>query len=232
MNLIGIDPSLVSTAVCVNGKLFNYCREKDALGKKGMFKWYKLADELVNYRYIEYQNYKNYMNGEIIKLVDYDKVTDQIISDIKENIDTSLKTLVGIEGFSYSSSAGDIIDLVTFSTLLRKKIYDQITTDILVVSPSTLKLESCKLTYPPIDVGKRKPKLKWMNNEGIAGGHFTKREMFLTIVENDNLNDDWSRHCKIVKGDLLEGKKIPKPYEDLNDAALLFLFLKENRRNG
>jgi len=56
--------------------------------------------------------------------------------------------------------------------------------------------------------------------------------MFLTIVENDNLNDDWSRHCKIVKGDLLEGKKIPKPYEDLNDAALLFLFLKENRRNG
>ena len=47
MNLIGIDPSLISTAVCVNGKVFNYCREKDALGKKGMFKWYKLADELV-----------------------------------------------------------------------------------------------------------------------------------------------------------------------------------------
>ena len=188
MNLIGIDPSLISTAVCVNGKLFNYCREKDALGKKGMFKWYKLAEELVNYKYIEYQNYSDYMNGEIIKLSDYDKITDQIISDIKENINPSLKTLVAIEGFSYGSGVGDLIDLVTFSTLLRKKLFDQITEDILVVSPSTLKLESCKLTYPPIDVGKKKPKLKWMNNEGIAGGHFTKREMFLAIVENDNLN--------------------------------------------
>lgn len=225
MNLIGIDPSLISTAVCVNGKLFNYCREKDALGKKGMFKWYKLAEELVNYRFIEYRKYEDYMNGEIIKLMDYDKITQQIVDDIKENINVDEKSLVSVEGFSYGSGVGDLIDLVTFSTLLRKKLFDQVTEDILIVSPSTLKLESCKLTYPPVDVGKRKPKLKWMNNDGIAGGHFTKTEMFLAIVENDNLNDDWSKHCKSVKGDILEGKKIPKPYEDVSDAYLLYKFL-------
>ena len=225
MNLIGIDPSLVSTAVCVNGKVFNYCREKDALGKKGMFKWYNLADELVNYRYIKYSKYDDYMNGEIVKLMDYDQITQQIVDDIKENILSDMKTIVSIEGFSYGSGVGDLIDLVTFSTLLRKKLFDQITQDILVVSPSTLKLESCKLTYPPIDVGKKKPKLKWMNNDGISGGHFTKREMCLAIIENDDLNDDWSKHCKSVKGDLLGGKKIPKPYEDVNDAYLLYMFL-------
>ena len=228
MNLIGIDPSLISTAVCVNGKVFNYCREKDALGKKGMFKWYKLADELVNYRYIEYSKYDDYMNSEIVKLMDYDKITQQIVDDIKENIIPDMKTIVSIEGFSYGSGVGDLIDLVTFSTLVRKKLFDQITKDILVVSPSTLKLESCKLTYPSIDVGKRKPKLKWMNNDGIAGGHFTKREMFLSIVENDDLDDDWAKHCKSVKGDLLEGKKIAKPYEDVNDAYLLYKFLDKS----
>ena len=228
MNLIGIDPSLISTAVCVNGKVFNYCREKDALGKKGMFKWYKLADELVNYRYIEYSKYDDYMNSEIVKLMDYDKITQQIIDDIKENIIPDMKTIVSIEGFSYGSGVGDLIDLVTFSTLVRKKLFDQVTQDILVVSPSTLKLESCKLTYPPIDVGKKKPKLKWMNNDGIAGGHFTKREMFLSIVENEDLDDDWAKHCKSVKGDLLEGKKIAKPYEDVNDAYLLYKFLDKS----
>ena len=31
-NLIGIDPSLISTGVVINGKMFNYCRETDATG--------------------------------------------------------------------------------------------------------------------------------------------------------------------------------------------------------
>jgi hypothetical protein len=50
------------------------------------------------------------------------------------NIDKSLPTKIGIEGYSFSSNAGAIIDLVTFSTLLRKKLFD-LSEDILVLSP-------------------------------------------------------------------------------------------------
>jgi hypothetical protein len=231
INIVGIDPSLISTAVCINGKLFNYCRESDAYGKTGLKKWFKMCESEITLSFVEYREYDNYSDGEITKLKDYDKITDKIISDIIENIDLSKPTRVGIEGFSYASNAGAIIDLVTFSTLLRKKIFDKISEDIHVISPTTLKLESCKLTYPPINVGKRVPKLKCMNNEGISGGNFTKREIFLSIVENDKLVDEWSLHCKSIKDDLLESSKIPKPYEDINDAVCIFLYIKEKYIN-
>ena len=225
MNVVGIDPSLISTAVCVNGKLFNYCRESDAYGKTGMKKWFKMCEGKINLTLVEYRDFKEYSEGEVIKLKDYDLATDHIIADILDNIDPTKPTRVGIEGFSYASSAGAIIDLVTFSTLLRKKIFDQITEDLHIVAPTTLKLESCKLTYDPIYIGKRKPKLKYMNNEGISGGHFTKREIFLSIVENKVFDDDWFNHCVSVKGDLLDSSKINKPYEDINDSYILYKYM-------
>jgi hypothetical protein len=226
MNIIGIDPSLISTGLVVNGKIFNYCRESDAYNKSGLQKWYKLCDQYLSYRFIEYRKFDNYSDGELIKLKDYDKITDVIISDIENNMDKSYGTRVGIEGYSFSSSAGDIIDLVTFSTLLRKKIYDYITKDIIVFSPSTLKQEACKLTYPPKDIGKKKPKLEWRNNEGISGGSFTKKEMYLSIIENDSLIDDWAKHLKFIKEEVLQNKTIKKPYEDVNDSYLIYSILK------
>ncbi len=234
MNIISIDPSLISTAVCINGKLFNYCRESDIYGKKGMSKWYKMAEQFVTYKAISYNKYSTYSEGEIVKLVDYNRITDQIISDIKENIDINKPTKVGIEGYSYSSDAGLIIDLVTFSTLLRKKIYDQITNDILVLSPSTLKQESCRLTYKPIDIGKKKPKFVWENNQGIKGGSFTKTEIFKSIIENTKFieSDEWAKHCLSISEEILSNKKINKPYEDLNDVYVLFkiMFLNLNKQ--
>ena len=226
MNIIGIDPSLISTGMIVNGKIFNYCRENDASSKSGLRKWYKLCEELVNFRYINYRKFDNYSEGEIIKLKDYDKVTDMIISDIERNINKSNPTKIGIEGFSFGSSVGDLLDLVTFSTLLRKKLFDCISTDILILSPSTLKQESCKLTYQPVDIGKKKPKLIWRNNQGIKGGNFTKTEMCLSLIENNNIDDKWSNHLRNIKSEIMINKKIPKPYEDINDAHLLYHILK------
>ena len=233
MNIIGIDPSLISTAIVVNEKIFNYCREEEAALKKGgLNKWFKLCEEYVQLRYVKYRNYDNYSDGELIKLKDYDKITDQIISDIINNIDKTLKTKVAIEGFSFgSSSANALIDLVTFSTLLRKKLFDYVTEDITVLSPSTLKLESCKMTYTPIDVGKKKPKLEWRNKLGISGGNFTKTDIFLSMVENDDMLDNWSLLCKENKDLILEKKMIPKPFEDINDAIFLYYFLKKTIKN-
>ena len=234
-NIVAIDPSLISTAVVVSSgdtfKIYNYCRESAAYGKTGLKKWYKMAEEHVTYKFISYREYKDYSEGELIKLKDYDTVTDSIISDILSNIDPKKPTKVGIEGFSFGSVSGDLIDLVTFSTLLRKKLFDIVSQDIFVMSPSTLKLESCKLTYPPIikESGKKKITYKeeYRNNMGIPGGSFTKREIFYSIIENDNLDDYWAKHCKSVKDDVLSVGSINKPYEDSDDAYLIYQVLKK-----
>ena len=93
MNLIAIDPSLVSTAVCINGKLFNYCKEDIALTKSGLTnslrsltKWFKLFEHLIEYKYLSYEDYSSYSDGEIKKIQDYDAITNMIIIDIHKNI--------------------------------------------------------------------------------------------------------------------------------------------------
>lgn len=238
-NIVALDPSLISTALVVSSgdtfKMYNYCRESSAFGKTGIKKWFKLAEQFVTYKFIEYREFKDYSEGELTKLKDYDKITDGIISDILSNIDTSKPTKIGIEGYSFSSTAGDIIDLVTFSTLLRKKLFDQISEDITVMSPSTLKLESCKLTYPPIvtETGKKvkKVKVEYRNTLGMSGGKFTKTDMFMAIVENNEMLDFWTKHCKLVKSDVLGVATIPKPYEDVNDAFLIYSVLKKENQS-
>ena len=229
MNFIGLDPSLISTGLAVNGKLFNYCREKDATNKSGLSKWFKYAEQELTLRFIEYREYSGYSDGELIKLKDYDRITSMIIKDIEENIDRTKPTKIGIEGYSYASDAGAIIDLVTFSTLLRKKLFDYISTDITVYSPASLKLESCKLTYKPINEGKKKEKWVFKNNDGVSGGSFTKHGMFLAIVENQNMNDSWSNLCRSLKSEIMTANKVPKPFEDINDCILLYNILKGNR---
>jgi hypothetical protein len=236
-NIVAVDPSLISTGLVVsNGdtfKIFNYCRESSVSGKKGMKKWFKMAEQFITYKYIEYREFEDYSEGELTKLKDYDRITDDIIDDILDTINPEEETSIGIEGYSFSSTAGDIIDLVTFSTLLRKKLFDRVSEDIFVLSPSTLKLESCKLTYKPIEkkIGGKNPRTEYIykNNWGISGGNFKKPEMLRAIVENDNLNDYWATHCKQSSEELLAVKNLPKPYEDCNDAYLIYKVL-ENKK--
>lgn len=228
MNFIGIDPSLVSTAVVVNGKIFNYCRESSVNLKNGMSKWYKSAEPHCTYKFIEYRKYDNYSDGELIKLKDYDSITDLIVKDILSQI--SGESTIGIEGYNFGSQVGDLVDLVTFSTLLRKKLYDRVSKNIIVMSPSTLKLESCKMTYDPItkEIGKKKKKIVYehRNNLGISGGKFTKRDIFLSIVENSTIDDPWFTYLKSIKDDVLNFKDIKKPFEDINDAIMIYYILK------
>ena len=234
-NIVAIDPSLISTAVVVgdenNFKIFNYCRESKVYGKTGMTKWYKMSEQFVQYKFIEYREFADYSEGELTKLKDYDKITDQILDDILNNIDRTKPTKIGIEGYNFGAQVGDLIDLVTFSTLIRKKLFDKVSKDIWVMSPSTLKLESCKLTYPPIikESGVKKKKIteEFRNKIGIPGGKFTKNDMALAIIENENLDDYWAGHCKSVSGDLKGVSTIPKPYEDCNDSYLIWNIIKK-----
>jgi hypothetical protein len=230
MNIVAIDPSLISTALVVSSgdtfKIYNYCRESKVFGKKGITKWFKMAEQYVNYKFIEYREFEDYSEGELTKLKDYDKITDVIIDDILSNIDPLKPTKIGIEGYNFGAQVGDLIDLVAFSTLLRKKLFDKVSEDIWVMSPSTLKLESCKLTYDPIikETGIKKKKVveEYRNKIGIPGGKFTKNDMALAIIENDKINDYWSNHCKFIKDELMSVSTIQKPYEDVNDAFLIY----------
>lgn len=234
-NIVAIDPSLISTAIIVGDKttykMFNYCREKDAYGKKGLNKWYKYAEQYVTYKFVEYREFKDYSEGEMTKLKDYDKITDLIIDDILTNIDPKLVTKVVAEGFNFGAKSGDILDLVTFSTLLRKKIFDKVSQDITILSPSTLKLEACKFTYPPIikEIGGKNPRKEyiWKNTFGMPGGSFTKHDMYYAIIENEKLNDSWSNLCKSLKTEIVGISKVPKPFEDINDSFLLYNIIKE-----
>lgn len=228
MNFVALDPSIISTALVVGGKIFNYCRESDAMNKSGFSKWFKFCEDKVTFRFINFEKFETYSQGEIAKLQDYDRITNQIIKDIEENIDKSQPTKIAIEGYSYSSDTSATIDLVTFSTLLRKKLFDYISTDITVLSPSTLKLEACKLTYPPVNIGKKKEKLVYKNAYGVSGGNLTKHGMFMCIVDNDKMNDEWTILCRTLKDDIMSSSKVPKPFEDIVDSTLLYNIIKNS----
>jgi hypothetical protein len=223
-NLIGIDPSLISTALCVNGKLFNYCRESDIHNKSSMKRWFREGEPFITYRNIVHRKFTEYSEGELIKLNDYDKISDDIITDIKNNINTDLETYIAIEGYSYSSLPTSIIDLVTFSTILRKKLLE-ITKNITILSPSTLKKEACMISYKPVDIGKKKEKLEWRNNQGILGGSFKKPQMFLAFVENTNIITEFHKHCNSIKDEILSNTDVPKPYNDIIDSVMLYYYL-------
>ena len=229
MNYISIDPSLISTAVVVNGKLFNFCRKSDSHNKSGLSKWFKLAENYITLIPIDLNTADNYSDLEIAKINSYDIITDNIIKLIFQHIDESKPTRIAIEGYSYSSNAGAIIDLVCFSSLLRVKLYNYVSQDIKILAPTSLKLESCKLTYPGVDIGIKKAKIEYRNYEGLAGGKFTKKEMYLAITENGDINSEYANQLRNIQEDVFMGKKIPKPFEDVNDAYLIYQLLKNNK---
>ena len=230
MNFIGIDPSLVSTAVVINGTIINYCRESKVMLKNGMSKWFKSAEQYCTYRYINYRDFDNYSDGELTKLKDYDTITEIIIKDILDLINPDDESIIGIEGYNYGATVGDLVDLVTFSTLLRKKLFDRVSERIIVLSPSTLKLEACKLTYDPIikEVGKKVKRIEYeyRNKLGISGGKFTKRDMAISIMDNNKIEDPWFKYLKSVRDEVLSVKDIQNPHEDINDAVLIYHILK------
>jgi hypothetical protein len=236
MNYIGIDPSIISTAMVINGRVFNYCRRSDAIKEKSIdsyTKWFDLCKDHVTYRYINLDYVEGYSANEIQKMRCYDAVSDMIIQDILDNIIKDEPIKIAVEGYSYSST-GDIIDLVTFSTLLRRKLLT-ITEDIIILTPSTLKLESCKLTYKPIEkkIGGKKPRTEFIYRSalGIAGGSFNKVDIFLALVENENNNDRYCTFLKEHKMSIMFLKSIKKPLEDCNDAYTLYLYLRKINEN-
>lgn len=221
MNYVGIDPSLVSTAVTINGEIFNYCKESSVYNKSGLNKWYKQAEPYIHYRFIDEQKFNNYSENEVRKLLNYAHTTDMIIEDIKNNILPSEETIIGIEGYSFGSIGSAKLDLVAFSTILRYKL--TLLYNIKIISPSTLKKETCRLVYGQTQEGK---KTVIKNHEGTAGGKLTKTDMFKAIC--DYGQGKFATHCISVKTEILENKNIPKPHEDSIDSYFISECIKKS----
>jgi len=224
INLVTIDPSINSTGLTVNGEIFSIASEGIALTKRGALnKWFTLADEHATIITVDttYGNEKSYAKLEVIKLETYQKIANIIRTTVDKHTNPRYNTLVLIEGYSYSSQSGPLIDLVTLSTLIRRNLFSRNGTELVVFAPSTLKRLAGWLTYPEIAKGKKVIKLEYRNNEGVASGSFNKHQIYKALTENSKIRTDWVKFLKEQEDEIFKAKAIPKPIEDINDAVML-----------
>ena len=216
-NFIGIDISLNSTAVFIEND-----KGKSILSftnKKDNNIYIKELDRCgVNFFHLNRETSDNYSKNEILKLNHYNMISQLLSDEVIKLIDNSKQTYCQIEGYSFSKNTSSILDIVSLSTLIRSNLIKSIKNiDMTIISPSTLKLETCKLVYKPIDIGKRKPKFIFVNNQGISGGSFKKPQMFRAIIEGNI--DTPIYDMLITYKDLMDREKIPNPIEDIIDAT-------------
>lgn len=231
MNIITIDPSLSCTAMCINGDMYVYASESIAQTKTGKLKkWFSAIEDHVQFWFfapLEKQDVHS--DSELDKLDLYDQITDQMFSDISRFLSgTDDTTLICIEGYSYASQTSALIDLVSFSTLLRLKIVLDRRAQLMVVSPTTLKVRACEFTYGERFNAKGK-KISCCNDDGLTGGRFKKPDILRCLLDKDELKED--DYVLMLKNELLEDlagmSNVPKPIEDLNDAKIAYEILRE-----
>lgn len=222
MNIVTIDPSILSTAVTINGKVFSIASERIALTKSLKYtKWFDICSPHCKIITVntEYNQEKRYSFLEIEKLSTFQQTSNIIRKLVDKHCKPEYNTVVVIEGFSYSSEAGPLIDLVTFSTLVRRNLFSRANTELVVLAPSTIKRLGAMLTYEPIIKGK---KTEYRNKQGIAGGSFKKQDIYKVLTENDNIQSDWVNFLREYEDVILKNKIIPKPIEDINDSVVMY----------
>lgn len=228
MNFIGIDMSLASAAIVIKSRTNDYVFLSYIKNYKKT-KWTKSIEDFVDISGTSFRTNDDYSTQEVLKLDDYDNMTDMMIDDIKKHIDISLPTYFAIEGYSYSSATSSIIDLVTVSTLLRSKLRKF--GEMCVYSPSSAKKSVCGLVYGWKDVSKSKksgPKYESRNNIGLSGGSFQKQQMVESIYDSDCE----SKLAVYIKENFTEIHgmvNVPKPIDDIVDAYWILRILLNDK---
>ena len=221
MNLIGIDISIDSTGMSVfRGEeliLFNFTTMKRSV------LWIKKMMEYVDFEFINY-TYKiieNYTEKEIMKLREFDFVTNLIYNKIIGNIDKNEKTIIAIEGYNYGlRNTNSIVDIVSFSTLLRVKLLTIPNLEkIIIISPKSIKKEIAEKSYG-FTLTKSGKKNINKNLEGTSGGNFDKKDVLMALLNMDienKLTSMLNRH----KEELLKLKNVPKGIDDVIDSFFI-----------
>ena len=233
MIFIGLDVSKISTALCIEKnnefKLFSYTTKKDNNI------WIKNTSEFINYRHINYsyKDEKDYSISELLKLREFDKNTDLIIKDITDNINSD-DVKIGIEGYSYSST-GPIFDLIEFTSYLKFKLLKlNYYNNIEILSPLSVKIETCKKVYKPrIELkGKKiiKEILHYENNNGKQATKFDKWDMLFAFIDSD-IDINFKNWCISYREDITKGKEVPKPLDDIIDSIWISQIIKSKNIN-
>jgi len=216
MYIIGIDPSLSSSAITIykdgNYQLFNYTN------KEAKYIWFKSTNHLIDFLHHNYVIGDNFSESEVEKIKIYDEVTDEIVNNIRRVVG-NCRSKIYMEGYSYSSK-GKIIDLVAFSTLIRYKLSKIPKADLFIIPPSSLKKYVGELAYGERFVLKKDKKGMCRNDEGKAAGSFDKKDMMKALLTLD-LELPYFDYLLDNRDKLLNPKNIPKPFDDVNDSLLL-----------
>lgn len=232
MIFIGLDVSKISTAMCIeknnNIIFFSYSTKKDNNI------WIKNTEEFINYRYITYKytEEKDYSKSQILKLLEFDETTNLIINDIIDNVGIIDSIRIGIEGYSYSSNVGPLIDIVEFTTLLKHKLLHKLNkySNVQILSPLTIKTECCRMTYNPRKEIKGKKIIKEIihleNNNGKQATKFDKWDMFHAFLDNINIKCHLKTWCQENEEKITKNKEVPKPLDDIIDSQWIKEIIK------
>ena len=217
MRILGIDPSLSSTAVCAmsDDAAEFYCFTK---GKST--KWTKAAEPFARMVLVDYDGHGQYSDSEVQKLVDYQRNANQIV----DTLGLGSGDQVLIEGYAFRAP-GNIVDLVMFGTFLRKRILDA-GAQLTIVAPMSLKYELAKLAYGVDKKGVPR------NPAGLAGGKFTKHEMLEALFALDlpYVKDSGFRSAmSVYYDDMMKMASIPSPINDCVDAKSLCVLRREGK---
>jgi hypothetical protein len=148
-----------------------------------------------------------------MKLKNYDQVTDNIVDDILNYVG-DVETEMYIESYSYSSKAGKLIDIVTFSTMIRLKLLGVPNIHMNFIPPSTLKKISGEYVYPKDSKGMCR------DENGKAAGSFDKKDLYIVLLNLD-LKFPYVDFLRENLDAMMSVKALPKPFDDISDSVLL-----------
>lgn len=211
---VGIDASLTSTAISYYFDDTGEWLHKSYMKNFKMSKWPKRVNSCVDFTSYSLLDSDDYATSEASKLLAASSITDQMTLDLRHYEDDY--SIYGcIEGYSFASAAGHLIDLVTMGTLIRYKFGLICKAPLYVMSPTQLKKFAAEDTYPKPEK-KREP---YRNNHGIPGGKFQKHQMMQAILENSSLDGlDFTRACRTHWTEISEAKSIKAPLPDIVDS--------------
>ena len=216
MQIVSLDTSLNSTAAVVYSKdKYTFLSFRKELDINNIW---NQSMSFINMYDVQYQKSETFAESEILKLEDYVMLSSKVYDIVKGLLNPEEKTLVMMEGYSQSSKSGRDHDLVAYGTLIRLKFYSNLK-NLIILPPMSLKKYSAQLTYPQSAIGKNPV---YRNDDGLAGGKFTKFEMMKALIDYNN-NDLLTKWCFNNWKDIKDRSNVPTPANDLVDAMWLNL---------
>ena len=194
--IIGIDFSINSTAVTLKNDsgivIYSFVPNYES-GKRAFSTHDYFSDVITICSYEKESNTKDSIEDQRIKIRNAYNLATLIVDTLRPALEVC--TRINIEGFSYASKGNSFIDLITYNTFLKAKLYEVVGDKIYVIPPKTLK------------------------KQYTGNGNATKCGMMRTYVEK---NDNPITRKISALGLIKEGEfTIPKPLDDVIDSIAL-----------